>query len=998
MRPATLWDWLTAISFVVGLVSCQSEEYDPYQEFITTESERGLFPSIFNLATNSLINATATCGYRRREEYCKLVEHSDYHYRWWQSPSLANGLQYEKVNITIDLRQEYQVAYVVVKMGNTPRPGTWVLEKSLNGVNYEPWQYYATSDAECMRQFGVPATTGVPRFERDDEVHCTSEYSKITPLEGGEIHTSLVNGRPGVEKPSVELQKFTRARFVRLRLISPRTLNADLMIINQQTHRIDKSVTMRYFYSISDISIGGQCICYGHAESCPSDPVTGQFKCECRHNTCGESCNRCCPLFNQLPWKPGINSHPNACQQCQCFNHADSCVYDEELDRNKWSITPEGVYEGGGRCADCKHNTEGFNCERCKDGFYRPSGLSHYREDACRTCDCDLTGSISDVCIRDDQSALSGQHPGDCVCKPGFGGRRCERCAPGYRNYPKCEPCPCNQSGSVNFDTCEEENCQCKANVDGLYCDRCRPGTIHLNANNPLGCQACFCFGMTDKCKEIPWVTAAISNNVGWNLTDLSGERNVRPEIENREVLMFNANQNKDQSLFYWKAPDTFTGNMLNSYGGKLHFYVYYVPIEQGNSVPVADLVIEGNGIKVEYYTRMDFFPRENMTVQIPIREGAGWFNSLTRTPAEKADMMRALAGVEKFLVRAMYQQNQLQSSIFGLTLDTAVPPPEGKPLENSDEDVLHPVVPDTRMRGVEVCECPEHFVGNSCESCAVGYRRVNNQLYGGRCEKCSCQGHTNTCDPFTGACTNCQHNTTGARCELCLPGHYGNPSLGGELGSCRPCACPTTENSRSSECVMTQLVVAGPAVAQEDAYVCTACERGYEGNKCEVCADGFFGSPMEVNGTCKECDCNDNIDLMAIGNCDTKTGRCLKCIGYTTGEHCEICKDNHWGSALEHTCKPCGCHHVGAITAQCNSLNGECTCKENYIGRQCDRCKDNHGDIENGCPLCECNVVGSIGEQCDAVSGQCTCKQGVFGKVSTDSLIDQSFDRLIDR
>ncbi|KAK6052950.1 laminin [Cooperia oncophora] len=338
--------WLAAILALSSLASCQDDDYDPYQEFIVTESERGLFPSIFNLATNSLINASATCGYSRREEYCKLVEHVllrktavggspqcdicdandpqhrhpiefaiDGTRRWWQSPSLANGLQYEKVNVTIDLRQEYQVAYVVVKMGNAPRPGTWVLEKSLDGIHYEPWQYYATSDAECMRQFGIPATTGVPRFERDDEVHCTSEYSKITPLEGGEIHTSLVNGRPGVEKPSLELQKFTRARFVRLRLISPRTLNADLMVINRQTHRIDRSVTMRYYYSISDISIGGQCICYGHAESCPSDPVTGQFKCECRHNTCGESCNRCCPLFNQLQWKPGTHDHPNACQR-----------------------------------------------------------------------------------------------------------------------------------------------------------------------------------------------------------------------------------------------------------------------------------------------------------------------------------------------------------------------------------------------------------------------------------------------------------------------------------------------------------------------------------------------------------------------------------------------------------------------------------------------------------------------------------------------------------
>ncbi|CAB3408759.1 unnamed protein product [Caenorhabditis bovis] len=980
-----------------------------YKEFITTESERGLFPSIFNLATNSLITATATCGQYRSEEYCKLVEHVllrkttnsqspqcdicdannvhkrhpieyaiDGTRRWWQSPSLANGLEFEKVNITIDLRQEYQVAYVIVKMGNAPRPGTWVLEKSLDGENYEPWQYFAMQDAECMRQFGIPATAGVPRFKNDNEVHCTSEYSKITPLENGEIHTSLVNGRPGAENSSVELQKFTRARFVRLRLISPRTLNADLMVINRKSHMLDKSVTMRYFYSISDISIGGQCICYGHAESCPSDPVTGQFKCECRHNTCGESCNKCCPLFNQLPWKPGTNSHPNVCQQCQCFDHANSCVYDEELDINKWSITPEGVYEGGGRCVDCEHNTEGFNCERCKEGYYRPSGMSHYRHDACRTCDCDPIGSVSDACVRDDQTAMNGQQPGDCVCKPGFGGRRCDRCARGFRNHPTCEPCPCNQAGSVNFDTCDGASCQCKANVEGLYCDRCKPGTIHLSALNPLGCQSCFCFGLSNNCTQVEWNTAQISNNVGWNLTDLTGGKDVRPDVENGEVLMFNANQNQDRSLYYWKAPEAFQGNMLNSYGGFLHYYVYYVPTEQtAAAVPVADVVIEGNGVKVEYYSRLEFLPRENMTVSIAIREGNGWYNSATRQPVDKADLMRALAHVEKFLIRAMYQQMQLQSSIFGLSLDTAVPTPEGE--VHSDENGLSPY--HSMMKGVEVCECPENFAGNSCESCATGYRRVNDQLYGGRCEKCNCEGHSDECDPFTGECLNCQHNTTGTRCEKCKKGYYGNPSLGGELGACWPCECPTSANNRSPECMMTELIVAGAAAANEDDYVCTACEKGYEGNKCEVCSDGYFGDPMAENGTCVECDCNGNIDLMAIGNCDTETGKCLKCIGHTTGDHCEVCKENHYGNALQHTCKPCGCHTQGAVNPQCDAIEGNCECKENYIGKQCDRCKENHGDVDNGCPACDCDTTGSIGSDCDQVSGQCNCKQGVFGK-----------------
>ena len=55
------------------------------------------------------------------------------------------------------------------------------------------------------------------------------------------------------------------------------------------------------------------------------------------------------------------------------------------------------------------------------------------------------------------------------------------------------------------------------------------------------------------------------------------------------------------------------------------------------------------------------------------------------------------------------------------------------------------------------------------------------------------------------------------------------------------------------------------------------------------MCADGYFGDPLSVNGTCVECECNGNVDPMAIGNCDTTTGKCLKCIGHTTGEHCEV-------------------------------------------------------------------------------------------------------------
>ncbi|VDP04309.1 unnamed protein product [Soboliphyme baturini] len=352
-----------------------------YAELVGNKGGRGLFPNIFNLATNAIITANATCGETAAENYCKLVEHvfmrspqcdvcdannphkrhpvefaTDGTNRYWQSPTIANGPQYEWVTITLDLRQQYQVAYVIIKAAIAPRPGRWILERSVDGLTFKPWQYYATSDEECLRVFGIPGAPQVPKFVNDDDVICTSHYSMLDPLEDGEIHTSLVNGRSGLDGPSETLQEFTKARFVRLRLQKIRTLNSDLIYITRRPKHelIDESVTRRYFYAIRDISIGGQCICYGHAESCPADPVTGQLRCECMHNTCGESCEVCCPLFNQKLWRPGTIVASGGCEPCQCFSHATACRYDPEIEKQKLSLTPNGIYEGGGICIDCQ--------------------------------------------------------------------------------------------------------------------------------------------------------------------------------------------------------------------------------------------------------------------------------------------------------------------------------------------------------------------------------------------------------------------------------------------------------------------------------------------------------------------------------------------------------------------------------------------------------------------------------------------------------------------
>ncbi|XP_058990727.1 laminin subunit alpha-5 isoform X1 [Mustela lutreola] len=546
-----------------------------------------LHPPYFNLAEGARITASATCGEeapargapRPTEDlYCKLVggpvaggdpnqtiqgqycdictaansnrahpvsNAIDGTERWWQSPPLSRGLEYNEVNVTLDLGQVFHVAYVLIKFANSPRPDLWVLERSTDfGHTYQPWQFFASSKRDCLERFG-PQT--LERIARDDHVICSTEHSRIVPLENGEIVVSLVNGRPGARNFSSSplLREFTKASNVRLRLLRTNTLLGHLM---GKALR-DPTVTRRYYYSIKDISIGGRCVCHGHADVCdaqdPTDPY--RLQCTCQHNTCGGSCDRCCPGFHQRPWKPATADSANECQSCNCHGHADDCFYDPEVDRLSASQNQDNVYQGGGVCIDCQHHTTGINCERCLPGFFRAPDQPLDSPHACRRCSCesdfmdgtceDLTGrcycrpnftgehcaacaegftgfprcypvpsfSPNDTgeqvlpagqIVNCDCSAAGTQgnacrrdpRLGRCVCKPGFQGIHCERCAPGFYG-PSCQPCQCSSPGVVDGD-CDQDSgrCTCREGFEGPACDRCAPGYFHF----PL-CQLCGC-------------------------------------------------------------------------------------------------------------------------------------------------------------------------------------------------------------------------------------------------------------------------------------------------------------------------------------------------------------------------------------------------------------------------------------------------------------------------------------------------------------------------
>ncbi|CAM4653046.1 unnamed protein product [Caretta caretta] len=505
-----------------------------------------LHPPYFNLAESTRISASATCGEERgaaggrrspravEDLYCKLVggpvaggdpnqtiqgqycdictsmnsnkahpitNAIDGTERWWQSPPLSRGLEFNQVNVTLDLGQLFHVAYVLIKFANSPRPDLWVLERSTDfGLTYEPWQYFASSKRDCIEKFG-PNT--VERITKDDDAICTTEYSRIVPLENGEIVVSLVNGRPGAMNFSYSplLRNFTKATNIRLRFLQTNTLLGHLM---GKALR-DPTVTRRYYYSIKDISIGGRCVCHGHADVCdakdPTDPY--RLQCDCQHNTCGGSCDRCCPGFNQLPWKPAMTDSANECQPCNCNGHAYDCYYDPEVDRHKASKNYDDQYKGGGVCIECQHHTTGINCERCIPGYYKSPDHSIDSPYICYRCNCDL--EFTDGTCED----LTGR----CYCKPNYTGELCNACAEGYTDFPHCYPvpafshndtgeqvlpagqiihCDCNAAGTEG-NACRKDSrrgmCVCKPNFQGAQCDQCAPG--HYGP----GCQPCQCSG-----------------------------------------------------------------------------------------------------------------------------------------------------------------------------------------------------------------------------------------------------------------------------------------------------------------------------------------------------------------------------------------------------------------------------------------------------------------------------------------------------------------------
>ncbi|XP_073999526.1 laminin subunit beta-1 isoform X2 [Rhodnius prolixus] len=758
-----------------------------------------------------------------------------------------------------------------------------------------------------------------------------------------------------------------------------------------------------------------KCNCNNHAERCnfskevyqESGHISGSVCIDCQHNTAGNTCEQCKPLFYHDPGRD--ISDPYTCLPCNC--NPDGTVDEGLCDPPTLPHHYEGV-------CHCKQNVWGNRCNECKPGYWN---LDPNNPLGCQPCKCDLRGTLNATC---------DQVTGRCTCKRNVLGTNCSECFPEHWGLSKdtdgCIPCGCDPGGSVDLNCDITGQCKCYRHLVGRTCSEPEQSYFVPDLDKVYEAEDASC---SPNCQvevyEWPRAGKPIWTGKGYNrvydnsqldfvIDDIPTSSEFDLVVRYDKVMK---NEWVDVAATLQRPSPQPSGVCANSQDvdDTIYFQLHPGALYSKADTPLCLESGKPYKLKLKFKSNSNQVdgPAASILIDsialIPRPDSIDFFNR----PPLGNDRSTEYYDLECDEVFNSVQRPHIPEKCKQYHYSISVKLNQGA--RECNCNLTGSVSAFCEPSG-GACTCKEKIVGRTCDHCAygtwgfgpdgctdcdcnsigamnnlcdpyTGQCTCNNGIYGRSCDQCQpgswgfpdcrpcqCHGHAHSCRD-NGECIECRDFTTGHSCDRCSDGYYGDPTLG---TPCQPCRCPDTVESGHSFASTCKF-------NQETRDVTCVCKPGYTGPRCDLCADNYFGNPEIVGGSCKKCDCSGNIDLSLPGNCDSSTGECLRCLNHTTGYACNQCEANYFGDPLVGDCKECNCDRLGTDQdgGPCDPVTGRCPCLPNVQGVRCNECVADHWGIARGtgCRACECDPIGSKSTDCHKFTGVCNCKDGFGGQ-----------------
>uniref|UniRef100_A0A3Q1EYN8 Netrin 5 n=1 Tax=Acanthochromis polyacanthus TaxID=80966 RepID=A0A3Q1EYN8_9TELE len=344
--------------------------------------------------------------------------------------------------LTLPLGRRFEITYISLQFCHQGEPSDPISISILKSMDYgrtwRPMQHYSSN---CLENFRLPSQTIAKTRHQETEPLCSDPRPLQRQRGGMVLAFSTLDGRPSSPDfdYSPTLQDWVTATDIRVVF-----------------HQVSKDIKVAPL-ALSDLQVGGRCKCNGHASRCRRDDA-GHAVCVCEHHTAGPDCDVCEDFYFDRPWHRATPTHPNPCVACECNGHSNKCRFSME-------VFQQSGRRSGGVCQKCRHHTAGRHCQYCQNGYTRDHSKPLNHRKACQPCQCHPLGAVGRWC---------NQTSGQCLCRDGVTGLRCNRCAPGYKQgRSPLRPC------IRKFTTCTVEGC--------VYCQA--PQRRHIKSNSVLKVQ-----------------------------------------------------------------------------------------------------------------------------------------------------------------------------------------------------------------------------------------------------------------------------------------------------------------------------------------------------------------------------------------------------------------------------------------------------------------------------------------------------------------------------